>query len=59
MKWQGKVVAELVFPTGVGVNRVRPRRAATRWRIPHRRGGEPNAALSTIFGTEYSPQAWG
>ena len=34
-----------VFPTGVGVNRRRPACCQTAYRFPHRRGGEPDAAL--------------
>ena len=48
-----------MFPTGVGMNRVRRWHRVAHNRVPHRRGDEP-AALYGIYPKEAcSPQAWG
>ena len=48
-----------VFPTYVGMNRLRQNRKLRPFRIPHMRGDEPAHALGGRQAAVYSPHAWG
>ena len=49
----------LVFPTCVGVNRVRVVSVVVVDSLPHVRGGEPQPGRLTNWLLESSPRAWG
>jgi len=49
----------VVFPTGVGVYRVRRAHSIIKTRFPHRRGGVPYPNRPKARLRAFSPQAWG
>ena len=52
-------VAEDVFPTPVGMNRVYESRAAYNLCVPHARGDEPGSMWSLMAQQWCSPRPWG
>ena len=52
-------VPDLAFPTGVGVIRRLDSDSWPFWRVPHRRGGDPQILLVITWHEQRSPQAWG
>ncbi len=54
-----KTIAEVVFPTGVGMNRAPPRPTLANARVPHGRGDEPANGPAVIDMLRCSPRAWG
>ena len=52
-------IVNIVFPTGVGMNRSERKRRPGLRRVPHRRGDEPFRADSIALFGMCSPQAWG
>ena len=52
-------VINIVFPTGVGMNRGVTGNASATMSFPHRRGDEPASGVVSLDLIAFSPQAWG
>ena len=59
MALDAQVLSNRVFPTRVGVNRIRTASLRVVSSLPHTRGGEPRAVAEWIQREQSSPHAWG
>ena len=49
----------IVFPTHVGMNRIRAQGSPTPSGVPHARGDEPSRELARLYHGVCSPRTWG